>query len=139
MSMSRRLGVLIAFVFLALLVFAPSDAHQTHAGSGEPPPNDDFADATVISELPFDDGPIDVGDATVETNEASSSCNFGGVFSTIWYAYTPPEDAVLVASASTGNSRDAINDQTTAHNLVRHYRPRHLGLASAQGRLYLRR
>ena len=52
MSFSRLLGILIASALLALLVLAPSGARETHAGSGEPPPNDDFADATVIGELP---------------------------------------------------------------------------------------
>ena len=107
MSLSKHLGFLIASAFLALLAFAPGDARNTHAGTAEPPPNDDFASATVISELPFTDT-VDIGGATVEANEASPSCNFGGVFSTVWYRYTPPEDILLVTGASTGGANTAM-------------------------------
>ena len=106
MSFSRLLGILIASALLALLVLAPSDA-RVRAGAGEPPPNDDFADETVIIELPYSDS-VDIGEATVEAGEATPSCNFGGVFSTIWYRYTPPNGTVLVAGASTGGANTAM-------------------------------
>ncbi len=54
MSLSRQLGILIVSALLALLLFAPSEA-RVRAGSGVPPPNDDFADATVIEALPYRD------------------------------------------------------------------------------------
>lgn len=107
MSLSKHLGILIASALVALLVLAPTDTRTTHADTAEPPPNDDFADATVIGELPFSDT-VDIGGAAVEEDELSSSCNFGGVFSTVWYAFTPPEDTVLVASASTGGANTAL-------------------------------
>ena len=108
MNLSKQMGILIASVLLALLLLAPSEAYETHAGAGETPPNDDLADATVIGELPFSDGPFDIGAATVEAGEASPSCNFGGVFSTVWYRHTPLEDTVLVAGASTGGANTAM-------------------------------
>lgn len=52
-----------------------------------PPANDNFADATVITEVPFSD-PLDLAAATVETGEDAVSCFFAPV-GTAWYAFTP--------------------------------------------------
>jgi hypothetical protein len=58
------------------------------------PENDDFADATVISSLPFSDT-LKLTAATREPNEARSSCGFSeGV--TVWYRYAAGSDGVLV-------------------------------------------
>ncbi|MCI0777511.1 MAG: dockerin type I repeat-containing protein [Chloroflexi bacterium] len=98
MSLSKQLGILIVSTLLALLVLAPGEVRDTQAGS-DAPPNDDFADATEVTLLPFSDE-VDVGGATVE--EGERSCHSSGrAFSTVWYRFRPTEDAVLVAQAIT--------------------------------------
>lgn len=56
-----------------------------------PPPNDNFADATVIAAFPFNDV-IDISEAAVEENEqfhcTSSSRS-------VWYKFTPTSDMVM--------------------------------------------
>ena len=104
----RWLALIVVLSLLALLSFAPSETHETRAGAGEPPPNDDLAEAIDIASLPFSDGPVRMENATVEVDEPRSSCNFGGIFSTVWYRYASPEDTVLVASASTPGRNTAL-------------------------------
>ena len=106
MSISKQLAILVASALVALLVFAPGDA-RVRAGAGEPPPNDDFADATVIGELPFSDGPVDLSGATVPGNEPRSTCGLG-VDGSVWYAYSSAEDAVLIAESSSVGLRAIV-------------------------------
>src|SRR5436190_1080566 len=62
--------------------------------------NDAFANATVISALPFSDV-VDISAATTEAGEPPSSCS-GGASSqrTVWYAFTPAVSAVVTASVA---------------------------------------
>jgi hypothetical protein len=54
------------------------------------PPNDDFANATIVTEpLPFVDS-VDTTDATVEPTDPEPSCV--GTTHTVWYSYTPSAD-----------------------------------------------
>jgi len=62
-----------------------------------PPPNDDFASATVISGLPFSDI-INNAAATTESGEPTSICSFGAAIRTAWYAFTPPQTGSISAS-----------------------------------------
>jgi chitodextrinase len=69
-----------------------------------PPPNDDFANATVISALPYvDSSPVDLTAATAEPGEPVPSCIFLPSRKTIWYAFTPTQTGSLTASQATGN------------------------------------
>jgi hypothetical protein len=52
-----------------------------------PPANDDFANATLISSLPFDED-TNTTSATVEANEPST-CGYAGSMDTVWYSFTP--------------------------------------------------
>lgn len=61
-----------------------------------PPPNDDFANATVIDALPFE-AEGDLADATLEPNEPTD-CE--GSERTIWFRFNPTADADVVASLS---------------------------------------
>lgn len=61
------------------------------------PDNDDRADATVITALPFTDGPLTMKNATTERGEPRPSCSYGGANSTVWYSFTPAQDTVLIA------------------------------------------
>jgi PKD domain len=62
------------------------------------PANDDFANATVVSGLPFS-GSADASGATSEGGEPTPSC-VGSIDQTVWYAYTPSVSGSLTASGS---------------------------------------
>jgi len=53
-----------------------------------PPANDNFADATSIGSLPFNDNLPDIRFASTEPGEPTSSCS-GSIYKTVWYAFTP--------------------------------------------------
>jgi hypothetical protein len=63
-----------------------------------PPPNDDFANATPIAALPFDDT-VDNSGATQEVGEPTPPCTYGSpVGGSFWYAYTPATSGSVSAS-----------------------------------------
>src|SRR5207253_1242987 len=62
--------------------------------------NDAFANATVISALPFSDV-VDISAASMEAGEPPSSCSGGSSSQrTVWYAFTPAVSAVVTASVA---------------------------------------
>src|SRR5438132_12427787 len=66
--------------------------------------NDAFANATVISALPFSDV-VDISAATTEAGEPPSSCAVGSSSQrTVWYSFTPAVTAVVRASVNAGFS-----------------------------------
>ena len=77
------------------------------------PSNDDFANATAISSLPFSDS-VDTAGASVEADEPSPSCF--GADHTIWYAFTPAASGSYTASSNaslaayTGSSLGALSE-----------------------------
>jgi hypothetical protein len=81
-----RALAIVALVAGALLVATAANA--------APPPNDDFANATVIdvSSLPFADSTT-IDEATSEPSEPAPC--LGTVAQTVWYKVTPSADAVL--------------------------------------------
>ena len=73
-------------------------AGNSYSGGGElhlrlqvvlPPPNDNFADATVIPSVPFTSDSLDLMAATEEIGEPIPSCFFGPFGGTAWYTFTP--------------------------------------------------
>lgn len=104
MAPSKLLTAVLAGAVLAVLALAPGSTYDTYAGTGEPPPNDDRADATDLGSLPFVDGPIDISGATLEPGEPHSACGFPA-FGSVWYRITPDADHVLVASAPSDEYR----------------------------------
>jgi hypothetical protein len=91
-------SVLLA-VALAALTAAPAAA--------QPPPNDTFATATVVTP-PFSET-LDTSEATTDANdlEVLATCGVSvPIAATVWYAYTPPTDQLVnvqtLASYSTG-------------------------------------
>jgi hypothetical protein len=62
-----------------------------------PPPNDNFADATAIASLPFDDA-VNTSAASLETDEKTPSCASNGISNTAWYAFTPNSTESISAS-----------------------------------------
>ena len=61
----------------------------------QPPSNDDFDNATVISSLPFSDT-INTEEATTAADDPSESCF--GESHTVWYSFTPDEDVTIHAN-----------------------------------------
>jgi len=95
--MNRVFATATLAAALAMLVMpATADA--------APPVNDDFANATVISSLPFSDT-VDNSEATSEGAEPQV-CAFAT--QTVWYSFTPSSDMVLRADMA-GSSTSATN------------------------------
>jgi hypothetical protein len=64
---------------------------------GVPPANDNFADATVVSSLPFDAN-IDLLTASFQSGEPTASCAFGATDKTVWYSVTAPRAGYVTAA-----------------------------------------
>lgn len=64
----------------------------TPASVAAPPSNDDFANATVITSLPFG-GSVDITEATIEPGEPIDDRNYQG--RSVWYSFTPTADGVV--------------------------------------------
>jgi Family of unknown function (DUF6299) len=68
--------------------------------SAQPPSNDTFANATVISSVPFSET-LDTTQATTDALDAEvlAACGVSiPVGATVWYAYTPPVDQLVSVS-----------------------------------------
>lgn len=61
-----------------------------------PPANDDFANAALITSLPFDDY-VDIAAATIQADEPKPSCQWDTMEKTIWYAFTPAASGSISA------------------------------------------
>ena len=83
-----RIGTVVIVLMLALGSVQPALAVA----------NDNFANATVITSLPFYDNNNNY-DATFEDGEPMPTCGYGYYSATIWYAYTPLTNMSLTATA----------------------------------------
>ena len=76
-----------------------------------PPANDNFANAKVISSLPFDES-VDVTGATTESGEPNPSPLCGGDISkSVWYSFTATTSGMYNAGIS-GGSQGGVNVYT---------------------------
>jgi hypothetical protein len=66
-----------------------------------PPANDDIADATVVTEVPFADGPINTSGATAAGDDPQDCFNNGSV----WYTFTPTAN-ILIEANTIGSDYD---------------------------------
>ena len=76
----------------------------------QPPPNDNFADATSIPALPFSDT-ADLTSASLEAGEPTTpSCArpFGPLTSSAWYRFTPTETGSISGSAFSGGFSSVV-------------------------------
>jgi PKD repeat protein len=74
-----------------------------------PPPNDDFANATVIGALPYvDSSPVDLRAATAEPSEPVPSCIIFPSRKTVWYAFTPTQTGSVTATMATASFATGI-------------------------------
>jgi hypothetical protein len=90
MKPAKTLFVLLGVLVVTLFV--------TPASIAAPPSNDDFANATVVTSLPFSNV-VPINEATTETGEPLSSW---GQSRTVWYSFTPSSN--LVVRADLGGS-----------------------------------
>lgn len=77
-----------------------------------PPANDNFADAEVITGVPFTDR-TDLSVATIEPNEPTYTC--GSVNKSAWYRFTPTETTSITART---NNWDSILTVFTGSSLT---------------------
>src|SRR5437667_7504392 len=84
-----RLFLALTGLLAAAMIALPETA------AAEPPPNDHFAAATVISSLPFGDS-ADLTEATGEPGDPQSCAN---LTQTVWYSITPSTDEFVNADA----------------------------------------
>jgi PKD repeat protein len=87
--MRRRLPALVAGVAFLIMAAPP-------AALAMPPPNDSFAEAHVVSALPFSDS-VENAEATTESGEPQF-CFF--MPQTVWYVIRPTADVLLRAGMS---------------------------------------
>jgi len=69
-------------------------------------PTDNFANAAVITTLPFTDT-MDTTTATTETSDPTPTCGGGKRNNTVWYTYTPTANGSLV-SDTFGSNYDTV-------------------------------
>lgn len=79
-------------------MFGQSGLLQFGLNAIQPPPNDNFADATSIPAPPFD-VTVDLTAASLEPGEPTPSCASGPLTSTAWYRFTPTQTGSISASA----------------------------------------
>jgi hypothetical protein len=92
----------VLLVVLTLLAF-----HPMMAGA-QAPGNDDIANATVISGLPFSDT-LDTSEATPDSGDPFSQCAFNYLDATVWYQFTPLQDVTIEASTA-GSSYHTVTE-----------------------------
>ena len=74
------------------------------------PANDDIANATPITTLPFTDESVDTTQATTDAIDPLPDC--GGNFNTVWYVFTPTENLTLLVSARDENYDNTLSVYT---------------------------
>lgn len=91
----------VLLVVLALLAF-----HPIMAGA-QAPGNDDIANATVISALPYSDT-LDTSEATSNASDPYSQCTSNYPEATVWYVFTPPQDVPIEVSTAGSSYRTVM-------------------------------
>lgn len=103
----RSFGDSVTFIFQAGTTYYIQAGNISNGSGGDlhlnlqeipPPSNDNFANATPISALPFDDS-VDTIAATNEAGEPSPSCGNQGK-NTVWYTFTPATSGSISANFS---------------------------------------
>jgi len=92
---------------LALSLVVPTGAMAAS------PSNDDFANATVITSFPFYDN-LDTGEATVEANDPDCF----GQAATVWYVFTPANDATIIADTFGSNYDTTLSVYTRSRSTL---------------------
>jgi hypothetical protein len=91
--MSRNRAITLATLTALLAVIFPAAPAMA-----APPANDDFADATTVTGVPYSDT-VEVTGATLQTGEPVSSCReTAAPNGTVWYASTPTQTTTVKIS-----------------------------------------
>jgi hypothetical protein len=103
---------------LTSLVFAAALVGTLAAGpaQAQPPSNDSFANATVVSTPPFSDT-LDTTEATSDSDDAEVLAGCGvpvPAAATVWYAYTPSADQIVTVDASSSTYQVGVGVVTGA-------------------------
>jgi PKD repeat protein len=100
-----KIGLAVATVLaIVFIVVLPARA--------APPSNDNFADATLITNLPFSEG-IDTVGATTASDDPYPSCNYYGTReATVWYQFTPTNAQFVTASPAGSNYNTTLGVYT---------------------------
>ncbi len=93
--------VIVIAVVIGLMAGLGSDPFSAQASA---PANDNFANATLITTIPFSDGPFSTTEATSEPGEPSPC---GSIGRTVWYSFTPSQSGTIVAD-TTGSDYDTV-------------------------------
>ena len=99
--------------------WSSSGTLQFHLQQILPPPNDNWADATAVTALPFEEA-VDVTAANFQKGERIPTCA-NSISGTAWYAFTPQENITVSAyvngpydtliAAYTGDSLSNLTEQ----------------------------
>lgn len=82
-----------------------------------PPANDDFAGATLITSLPFDET-VDTSSSTVEAQEPTPACYGGNLLGSVWYAFTPSTSGSVSVTAFNLNGNPVLVEAYTGSSLA---------------------
>jgi PKD domain-containing protein len=82
-----------------------------------PPANDDFAGATLITFLPFDET-VDTSSSTVEAQEPTPACYGGNLLGSVWYAFTPSTSGSVSVTAFNLNGNPVLVEAYTGSSLA---------------------
>ena len=101
--------------FLAITVGAVLAFSSAAAQTVPPPPNDNFANAMVLTGQAVSSTPVNVASATREGLERSDTEN-----QTVWYSWVAPQDGIVtITTAGTNyNNHLAVFNGSTLANLV---------------------
>jgi hypothetical protein len=83
---SRKSGLYHCLLELATIIVLLSV--WTGSAAAAPPSNDDIANATVVTGVPFEDGPVDTSEATAAADDPQDCHNNGSN----WYIFKPTAD-----------------------------------------------
>ncbi|MFS8099515.1 PKD domain-containing protein [Lentzea alba] len=113
-SVLRVAGLAVALLTAGALT--PAVAHAA------PPSNDDFANATVVTSLPFS-VEQDTTEATAELDDPNRDCLNNEVKNTVWFRYTPTEDGLLRFSTRQSDRDLPVTVYTGEHGDLKRANP----------------
>ncbi|HEU0335031.1 MAG TPA: PKD domain-containing protein [Gaiellaceae bacterium] len=94
------------YVRAALFVFSGGGSVTIDLETVEPPPNDDFANAKPITQLPFSET-VDGAASGNEPGERTPSCS-GQSAGSVWYSYTPSSDGWITAAGPFAGQSEVV-------------------------------
>jgi hypothetical protein len=94
------------YVRAALFAFSGGGSVTIELETVEPPPNDDFANAKAIVQLPFSET-VEGAASGNEAGERTPSCS-GQSAGSVWYSYTPSSDGWITAAGPFAGQSEVV-------------------------------